>query len=224
VSKRRALSVIACAVLSLGYGLASPSVAGMVTGRAFLAARGPYMDYAPLSALPLIEEMFRAEVQPVLATNGATAAHTSIMETRVFGHHMMEGDSADSLATPRFQSVMNIYRLGVPFLSGESTQWYVVDRTAPNLVTYGGRGQRGRIAIPVPFLGPVPLLLFPDLIWRGVILNALSFAAIYSVVVWGVPWVRRRILSLRGRCIRCGYTTQSEGVCPECGLGDVAPA
>lgn len=213
----RALGIIACAATSLGYGVLSPSVAGLINGRQFIAARGPYMDYAPLSALTPLDKMFCAEVQPVLRSNGAIVTTTSIMETRIFGHHMMEASTTDSLATPRFESHMTIYRCGFPFISGESTHWFVVDRTAPNPIAYSGQARF--TAIRVPVLGPVPMVVLPPLIWRGALLNSMCFAAAYAALLWGLPWLRRRIRTLRGRCVGCGYTSQEGRACPECGLG-----
>lgn len=57
-----------------------------------------------------------------------------------------------------------------------------------------------------------------DIIWRGMILNVLFFAAVFSCPWWMgslVRWRRARA----GRCVRCGYSIAglSSEKCPECG-------
>ncbi|MBN8598705.1 MAG: hypothetical protein J0L78_13625 [Planctomycetes bacterium] len=56
------------------------------------------------------------------------------------------------------------------------------------------------------------------IIWRGMILNVLFFAAVFSCPWWIrelVRWRRAR----NGRCVHCGYSIAglSSEKCPECG-------
>jgi len=57
------------------------------------------------------------------------------------------------------------------------------------------------------------------IIWRGFILNALIFAAIWFALLAGPGTVKRTLRRRRGACIDCGYDLRGAAheQCPECG-------
>jgi hypothetical protein len=73
---------------------------------------------------------------------------------------------------------------------------------------------------PLPF--PVGFPLRP--LWIGLAINTVTFALIWAVLLFGVPWAHRTLRGIgrsrRGLCPACAYdlrATPTGNPCPECG-------
>jgi len=72
----------------------------------------------------------------------------------------------------------------------------------------------------------VPSRILPlTILVRGIILNTLFHALVWSGVLWARSYVVRRWRAHHGRCPNCNYDLRGERVqCPECGTLPVLPA
>ena len=78
---------------------------------------------------------------------------------------------------------------------------------------------RGVTATPVQYSGmKLGILRLPSrLLWAGLIVNAVLFAAA-TLVVWTLPQlILRAVRRRRGQCPQCGYPVGVSPVCTECG-------
>jgi len=63
------------------------------------------------------------------------------------------------------------------------------------------------------------------IVWRGIAINTIFYAALLWLLTLGPFTARRMIRRKRGRCIKCGYDLRgTPDLCPECGWGREAEA
>jgi hypothetical protein len=74
---------------------------------------------------------------------------------------------------------------------------------------------------------PVQRILPLRVIWPGLLINSLCYAAFWLALLCSLRFVRRIRSILRRhaqRCPCCGYSLHGAGGCPECGAGRTAPS
>jgi hypothetical protein len=123
----------------------------------------------------------------------------------------------------RFISLNRDIVCGWPFRTSGFSVHNLTLRTTTNQVSVnirGGISLHNSSRTAVYYLRIIPTIP----IWKGIILNSLFWAVIFTSFFYGLRHLRHRHRIRRGRCPRCAYPMGTSPACTECGTALPASA